>query len=323
MIALITGGAGFIGSHLADRLIADGHTVWVLDDLSTGAMVNIDHLIPSPRFHYRIGSVTDELLVGELVDRADVVFHLAAAVGVKLVVERPTHALLTNLRGCEVVLQAAVKKGKLFLLTSSSEVYGKGTKIPFAEDDDLQLGPTHKSRWGYACSKAIDEYLTLAYAHECDLPVIITRLFNTVGPRQVGRYGMVLPTFVRQGLAGEDITVFGSGKQRRCFADVGEVVDCLVRLVAYEEARGRVFNVGNDQEISIEQLAETVRERTGGRSRIVRIPYEEAYQGGFEDLEVRIPDLSRLRETLGIAPRKPIETIIDRVIEYERGRVTD
>jgi len=320
MIALVTGGAGFIGSHLAERLLAAGREVWLLDDLSTGAMHNIDSLLASPRVHHRIGSVTDEQTVGELVDRADVVFHMAAAVGVKLIVENPTRTIETNIRGCEVVIQAAAKKGKLVLLASSSEVYGKGIRVPFGEDDDLVLGATSKSRWGYACSKAIDEYLALAYANERSLPVIIARLFNTVGPRQIGRYGMVLPTFVRQGLAGEDITVYGSGEQQRCFADVSDVVECLLRLVACEEARGRVFNVGNDQEISIEALASLVRERTGNSSRIVHVPYEEAYAQGFEDLGRRVPDLSRLEQTIGFRPTTPIETIVDRVIADVKER---
>ncbi|MDH3214068.1 MAG: GDP-mannose 4,6-dehydratase [Myxococcales bacterium] len=318
MIALVTGGAGFIGSHLAERLVAEGWEVWILDDLSTGSMRNIDSLLDSPRVHHRIGSVTDEQRVGELVDRADVVFHLAAAVGVKLIVENPTRTIETNIRGCEVVLQAAAKKGKRVLLASSSEVYGKGVRVPFAEDDDLVLGPTTKSRWGYACSKAIDEYLALAYANERSLPVIIARLFNTVGPRQTGRYGMVVPTFVRQGLAGEDITVYGSGDQRRCFADVSDVVECLLRLVACDEARGRVFNVGNDREISINALASLVRACTGGASRIIRVPYEQAYAQGFEDLGRRVPDLSRLERTIGFRPTVPIETIVDRVIAQAR-----
>ncbi len=319
MIALITGGAGFIGSHLAERLLADGHEVWILDDLSTGAIHNVDHLLPSARFHHRLGAVTDESLVGELVDRADVVFHLAAAVGVKLIVEHPVRTIETNVRGTEVVLQAAVKKQKLTFIASTSEVYGKGVKIPFSEDDDLLLGATSRSRWGYACSKALDEYLSLAYVREYEHPVIITRFFNTVGPRQTGRYGMVLPTFVRQGLAGQDITVYGTGEQSRCFADVSDVVETLMRLIDCEEAKGQVFNVGNDQEISIQKLAELVQTRTGGRSQIVRVPYHEAYAEGFEDLGRRVPDLSKLQNTLGYRPTMPIEDIVDRVIAYEQS----
>lgn len=318
MIALITGGAGFIGSHFAARLLADGHEVWILDDLSTGTMHNIDPLLERPGFHYRIGSVMDEPLVAELADRADVIFHLAAAVGVKLIVKRPTHTIETNIRGSEVVLQAAAKKGKLVVMASSSEVYGKGVKIPFSEDDDLRMGPTSKARWSYACSKAIDEYLALAYAQEHELPVIIVRFFNTVGPRQVGRYGMVLPTFVHQGLAGDDITVYGSGEQKRCFADVEDVAECLMRLVACEAARGEVFNVGSNQEITINELAEKVRARTGERSRIVHIPYEQAYTAGFEDLDRRLPDLRKLRATIDFAPDRPIEAILDRVIAHRR-----
>ncbi len=320
MIALITGGAGFIGSHLADRLVAEGHEVWILDDLSTGAMRNVDQLLDSPLFHHRIGSVTDAALVGELVDRADAIFHLAAAVGVKLIVEHPTATIETNVHGCEVVLRAAAKKKKLVVVASSSEVYGKAVKVPYSEDDDLLLGPTTKSRWGYACSKAMDEYLALAYARERELPVIIVRFFNTVGPRQTGRYGMVVPTFVQQGLAGEDITVYGSGAQQRCFGDVSDVIECLVRLVACEQARGQVFNVGNDREISINELAALVRERTGGRSRIVHVPYEEAYAEGFEDLDRRVPDVAKLERAVGFRPTTPIETIIERVIGEAKER---
>jgi UDP-glucose 4-epimerase len=319
MIALITGGAGFIGSHLAERLLDDGHEVWILDDLSTGAIHNVDHLLPLDRFHHRLGEVTDESVVGELVDRADVVFHLAAAVGVKLIVESPVRTIETNVRGTEVVLQAAVKKQKLTVIASTSEVYGKGVKLPFSEGDDLLLGPTHRSRWGYACSKALDEYLSLAYVREYDHPVIIARFFNTVGPRQTGRYGMVLPTFVRQGLAGEDITVYGTGEQSRCFADVSDVVETLMRLIDCKEAVGQVFNVGNDKEISIQQLAELVRTRTGGNSKIIRVPYHEAYAEGFEDLGRRIPDLTKLEATLGFRPTMPIEQIVDRVIAYEQA----
>jgi UDP-glucose 4-epimerase len=314
MRAFITGGAGFIGSHLAERLIADGWEVWILDDLSTGAMRNVDALTASSRFHYRIGSVTNEELVAALVDRADVVFHLAAAVGVKLIVEKPTHTIETNVRGSEVVLQAAAKKGKLTFIASTSEVYGKGVKLPFAEDDDLLFGATTKSRWAYACSKAIDEYLALAYFRERKLPVVITRFFNTVGPRQVGRYGMVLPTFVRQGLAGEDITVFGSGEQRRCFGFVSEVVEALMRLAKTPAAVGQVFNIGNDSEISINALAELVRGKTGGRSKIVHVGYEEAYPEGFEDMERRIPSVVKLERAIGYRPSMRVDEITDRVI---------
>jgi len=314
MRAFITGGAGFIGSHLAERLIADGWEVWILDDLSTGSMRNVDALTASSRFHYRIGSVTNEELVAALVDRADVVFHLAAAVGVKLIVEKPTHTIETNVRGSEVVLQAAAKKGKLTFIASTSEVYGKGVKLPFAEDDDLLFGPTTKSRWAYACSKAIDEYLALAYFRERRLPVVITRFFNTVGPRQVGRYGMVLPTFVRQGLAGEDITVFGSGEQRRCFGFVSEVVEALMRLARTPAAIGQVFNIGNDAEISINALAELVRAKTGGRSKIVHVGYDEAYPDGFEDMERRIPSVVKLERTIGYRPSMKVDEITDRVI---------
>jgi len=316
MRALITGGAGFIGSHLADRLVRDGNEVWALDDLSTGTIRNVDHLNDCANFHFRLGSVTDEDLVGPMVDRVDVVFHLAAAVGVKLIVTNPTRTLETNIRGSEVVLRAAAKKGKLTVIASSSEVYGKAPKVPYAEDDDLLLGPTVKSRWGYACSKAMDEYLALAYARERNLPVLLARFFNTVGPRQTGRYGMVLPTFVRQGLGGEDITVYGTGEQQRCFGYVDDVIEALLRLVATPAALGQVFNVGSNEEISINQLAELVRVRTGGRSRIAHIPYGEAYDEGFEDLLRRVPDVSKLERLVGFRPRTPVATIVDRVIEY-------
>ena len=318
MTSLITGGAGFIGSHLAERLLEQGEEVWVLDDLSTGSIRNIIELRESDRFHYRIGSVTDEQLVAELVDLADVVYHLAAAVGVKLIVDNPARTIETNVRGTEVVLSKAAKKGKLVLLASTSEVYGKGVKFPLAEDDDLRLGPTSKSRWGYACSKAIDEYLALAYAKEQGLPVVIVRFFNTVGPRQTGQYGMVVPTFVRQGLAGEDITVYGSGEQERCFADVADAVESVLRLVATSDAQGQVVNIGSSHVISINDLAELVRERTGGRSQIVHVPYEQAYGEGFEDLRRRIPDTSRLQSLTGFHPDRAIAEIVDRVIAFQR-----
>ena len=315
---LITGGAGFIGSHLAERLVADGHEVWTLDDLSTGAVTNLDALEGDPRFHFRLGSVTDEGVVGPMVDRVDVVFHFAAAVGVKLIVTNPTRTIETNIRGSEVVLAAAAKKGKRTILASTSEVYGKGAQVPFGEEDDLLLGPTTKSRWGYACSKAMDEYLALAYARERDLPVLIVRLFNTVGPRQTGRYGMVVPTFVQQGLQGAPITVYGSGDQRRCFADVADVVESLLRLIEVPSAYGQVFNVGSNREISINELAALVRESTGGASQVIHVPYSEAYDEGFEDLMRRIPDVRKLEGAIGFRPDTAIETIVARVIEWER-----
>ena len=318
MNVLVTGGAGFIGSHLVDRLIRAEHEVWVLDDLSTGAMANLDHLEANPRLHFQLGSVTDDEVVAPLIDRADAVFHLAAAVGVKLIVSNPVRTIETNVRGTEVVLRSAANKQKPVVIASSSEVYGKGVRIPFAEDDDLLLGPTTRSRWGYACSKAIDEYLALAYHREFSLPVVIARLFNTVGPRQTGRYGMVLPTFVQQGLEGRDITVYGDGEQRRCFGDVFAVVEALERLSACDAALGRIFNVGCDREISIHALAELVRDMTGGGSRIVKIPYDDAYEEGFEDLGRRVPDLTRLDETIGFHPDTPIERIIQNIIDSTR-----
>ena len=321
MRTLITGGAGFIGSHLTERLVKDGHEVWALDDLSTGSMRNIDHLISYPHFHYRIGSVMDQELVGEMVDRVDTVFHLAAAVGVKLIVDHPTSTIETNIRGTEVVLDSAAKKGKLTVIASTSEVYGKSTQIPFGEDDDLVLGPTTKSRWGYACSKAIDEYLALAYATERGLPVLIARFFNTVGPRQTGRYGMVLPNFVRQGLAGENITVYGSGDQRRCFADVSDVVEALLRLVATPSSYGTVFNIGSDEEISINELAELVCEMTGKGSAIVHVPYDQAYGPGFEDLSRRVPNLTRLVGATAYRPRTATRTIVGRVIQHMQSEL--
>ncbi len=320
MKALVTGGAGFIGSHLVERLLRDGHETWVLDDLSTGAMANIDPFVGHPRFHYKIGSVLDVPLVGESVDRADVVFHLAAAVGVKLIVEQPARTIETNVRGTEVVLSAAAKKQKLTVVASTSEVYGKGVKIPYSEEDDLLLGATTRSRWGYGCSKAIDEYLTLAYGKERGLPAIITRFFNTVGPRQTGRYGMVVPSFVRQALRGEDITVYGTGEQRRCFADVRDVVECLLRLVATPQAIGQVFNVGSDHEISINELARLICARSGSHSKIRHVPYEEAYAEGFEDLQRRVPDLRKLESTIHHRPTATIESIVDAVIDDVRQR---
>ena len=278
---LITGGAGFIGSHLATRLIDRGDEVLVLDDLSTGSMDNIAALVDRPGFSYRIGSALDVPLVSECVDRCDVTIHLAAAVGVRLIVERPVHTIETNVKASEVVLAAAAKKQKLVLIASTSEVYGKSASLPFREDGDLQLGPTTHSRWAYACSKALDEWLGLAYLREKGVPVIIVRFFNTVGPRQTGRYGMVLPNFVRQALAGEPITVYGTGDQQRCFGHVQDAVEALLRLIGNPNAIGGVFNVGSDEEVSIRQLAEMVRDAAGSESPIAYVPYAEAYAEGF------------------------------------------
>jgi UDP-glucose 4-epimerase len=321
MKVFITGGAGFIGSHLAQRLLDRGDRVIVLDDLSTGQMDNIAHLVGRDGFEYRVGSALDVPLVTELVDRCEVTVHLAAAVGVRLIVEQPVHTIETNVRGTEVVLGAAAKKQKLVVLASSSEVYGKGVKIPFNECDDLNLGPTLHSRWAYACSKALDEWLALAYWREKGVPVIIARFFNTVGPRQTGRYGMVLPNFVNQALLNEPITVFGTGKQSRCFGHVNDAVESVLRLIATPDAVGEVFNIGSDREVTIRELAELVRTQTGSSSEIVLVPYEEAYAVGFEDLQRRVPDVSKLERFIGYNPATPLEQIVADVIADKRARL--
>ncbi len=316
---LITGGAGFIGSHLADHLLGLGHEVFVIDDLSTGAMDNIRHLKGEPRFHYEIDTIANGPLLAELVDSADAVFHLAAAVGVKLVVEQPVHTIETNIDGTSRVLGAAQKKGRPVLVASSSEVYGKSAAVPFREDDDMVLGPSIKARWSYACSKAIDEFLALAYGRERKLPIVVARLFNTVGPRQTGRYGMVIPTFVRQALHDEPLTVFGDGQQSRCFTHVQDVVAALALLLRSESARGQVFNIGSDREISVLRLAERIRDATGSRSPVRFVPYAEAYAEGFEDMRRRVPALQKLR-ALGWAPARTLEDIIADVVSHERER---
>jgi UDP-glucose 4-epimerase len=318
--ALITGGAGFIGSHLAERLLADGHDVAIIDDLSTGSIDNISHLKGDRRFSYVIDSVTNEPLLAELIDRSDVVFHLAAAVGVKLIVEQPVHTIETNVHGTEVVLKHANKKKKLVFIASTSEVYGKSTAVPFLEGAEVVLGATVKHRWAYACSKLIDEFLALAYWKERKLPVVIVRLFNTVGPRQTGRYGMVLPTFVRQALAGQPITVFGDGKQSRSFTYVGDVVDALVKLADEPRAVGEVFNVGNTGEVTIADLAARVKTMTGSNSPIEYIPYDEAYEAGFEDMPRRVPDISKLCALIGYRPKHELDEIIQTVIEHIRQK---
>ncbi len=317
MRALITGGAGFVGSHLAEALLERGDEVLVLDNLSTGSIENITALKASPRFRYSVDSVINEPLTAELIDQADVVFHLAAAVGVKLIVESPVNTIETNVHGTEMVLKLANKKKKKVLVASTSEVYGKSNVVPFREDADLVLGATTKGRWSYACSKAIDEFLALAYFKEKRLPVVIVRLFNTVGPRQTGRYGMVIPNFVKQALLGHPITVFGDGSQSRCFTYVSDVVGALIRLADHPGAVGGVFNVGNDrEEITMLDLARRVKERTGSTSAIELVPYEKAYEEGFEDMPRRVPDISKVRDLVGYEPRVQLDEILDRVAAY-------
>jgi UDP-glucose 4-epimerase len=319
MRILITGGAGFIGSHLAEALLGGGHEVFVLDDLSTGSIDNIAHLKTQPGFHYTIGTVFNDPLVAEMVDRADVVFHLAAAVGVKLIVERPVHTIETNVHGTEVILKHAAKKKKLVFIASTSEVYGKSAQVPFREDADLVMGATTRHRWAYACSKALDEFLALAYWKERRQPIIVMRFFNTVGPRQTGQYGMVVPTFVRQALQNEPITVFGDGSQSRSFTYVGDVVGAMLKLMVTPAAVGEVFNVGNTEEVTIRQLAERIKAKTGSRSEIVTISYDEAYEAGFEDMPRRVPDLTKINKAIGYVPKVQLDEIIERVVEEKRA----
>jgi UDP-glucose 4-epimerase len=318
MRVLITGGAGFVGSHLSEALLERGDEVFILDNLSTGSIDNVVHLKSHPRFHYTIDTVSNEPVVAELVDRCDIVIHLAAAVGVKLIVEQPVHTIETNVHGTEVVLKHANKKKKLVLIASTSEVYGKSTDVPFREDADLVLGPTFKHRWAYACSKMLDEFLALAYWKERKLPVIVVRLFNTVGPRQTGQYGMVIPNFVRQALAGQPITVFGDGSQSRSFTYVGDVVKAMVALIDEPRAVGQVFNIGNGHEITIGELAAKVKQMTGSSSEIVTIPYEQAYEAGFEDMPRRVPDISRITALVGYRPTVELDETLTRVIEHFR-----
>jgi nucleoside-diphosphate-sugar epimerase len=318
MRVLITGGAGFVGSHLSEALLARGDEVFIIDNLSTGSMENVVHLKSHARFHYTIDTVANEPVLAELIDRCDIVIHLAAAVGVKLIVEQPVHTIETNVHGTEVVLKHASKKKKLVLIASTSEVYGKSTDVPFRENADLVLGATTKHRWAYACSKMIDEFLALAYWKERKLPVIVVRLFNTVGPRQTGQYGMVIPNFVRQALAGEPITVFGDGTQSRSFTYVGDVVRAMVALINEPRAVGQVFNIGNGNEITIGDLAAKVKTMTGSASEIVTIPYDQAYEAGFEDMPRRVPDISRIRELIGYEPTVELDETLRRVIEHFR-----
>ncbi len=323
MRILITGGAGFIGSHLAEMYLDRGDEVHVIDDLSTGSIENIQHLKGHPNFTYHIDTITNYHLTAELVDLADIVFHLAAAVGVRLIVESPVRTIETNIRGTEIVLSLCAKKRKRVLITSTSEVYGKLDRVPFTEDDDLVMGPTSKGRWSYACSKAIDEFMAIAYWKEKRVPTVIARLFNTVGPRQTGRYGMVIPNFVRQAITGQDITVYGDGSQSRCFTHVLDAAGALIDLAEHPAAVGEVYNVGGNKEVTILELANRIRELSGSSSEIVFVPYEEAYEEGFEDMMRRVPSIAKINELVGYAPKITLDEILTSVIEYQRGRVVN
>jgi UDP-glucose 4-epimerase len=317
---LITGGTGFIGSHLAERLLENGDRVVLLDNLSTGSMENIRHLKSSEHLEYHLDGIENRQLLAELVDDADVIIHFAAAVGVKLIVESPVRTIETNVNGTQMVLEAASKKRKLVLIASTSEVYGKNTNIPFHEDADLVLGPTTKGRWSYAASKALDEFLALSYWKERKQPVIVVRFFNTVGPRQTGRYGMVLPNFVKSALSNTPIEVYGDGTQSRCFCDVRDTVEALIRLLPLEAAVGEVINIGNTEEVSIENLARLVKQRTGSSSSIQFIPYDKAYEPGFEDMMRRVPSIEKLHGLTGFRPQTSLNEIIDRVAAYFRQK---
>jgi len=316
---LITGGAGFVGSHLAELLLSQGHEALVLDDLSTGRYENLAHLDDGGRLRIIVDTVNHADIVNDCVKEVQAVFHLASAVGVRLIIEQPVRTIESIVGGTDVVLRACARYRRPVLITSTSEVYGKGSKVPFSENDDTVMGPTIKRRWSYACSKALDEFLALAHWYESRLPVVIARLFNTVGPRQTGQYGMVIPRFVQQGLRGEPITVYGDGNQTRCFAHVKDVVGALVKLISAREARGQIFNVGNSEEVSIRQLAERVRDLTGRGSELVFVPYEEAYGEGFDDMRRRVPDLRKVHELIGYKPSHDLNDILRDVIEYEKA----
>lgn len=316
MRALITGGAGFIGSHLTEALLAKNYKVCVIDDLSTGKMLNVGHLMDNPNYQLVVDSILNENIVDELVRQADIIYHLAAAVGVKLIVSQPVQTIETNIRGSEVLLKAANRWRKPVIVASTSEIYGKGTRIPYREDDDMVFGPTSKNRWSYACSKAIDEFLSLAYHREKALPVMVVRLFNTVGPRQIGQYGMVLPNFVQRALDERPLLVYGDGNQSRTFCSIHDVVEALVTLSGHKAAWGQVYNLGSQNEISIFNLAKLVKEKTGSKSEIRFLTYDEAYEAGFEDMQRRVPDISKINKAIGFVPKYSVEQIVEQVITY-------
>jgi UDP-glucose 4-epimerase len=316
MNVLITGGAGFIGSHLTERLVDRGDHVTIIDDLSTGSVHNIQHLKGTQKFDYFLDSVTNQRLMAELIDAADIVYHLAAAVGVRLIVESPTHTMETNIRGTEVVLELAAKKKKRVLITSTSEVYGKRNHVPFRENDDLVLGPPDKGRWSYACSKAIDEFLAVAYWKEKRVPTVIARLFNVVGPRQTGRYGMVIPSLIKQALTGRDMTVHGDGNQTRCFTYISDAVSALIALAEHPDTNGEVYNIGSTEEVSILALANKIRELTGSQSKVVFVPYDRAYEQGFEDMMRRVPDLTKINRLIGYAPTTSLDEILLKTVRF-------
>ncbi len=322
MRVLITGGAGFIGSHLSEKYLARGDDVVVIDDLSTGSILNIRHLKDNPRFSYVIDSVHNHHVMAELVDECDMVIHLMAAVGVKLIVEQPVRTIETNVDGTQAVLNHVAKKNKRVLIASTSEVYGLSSKLPFSEADPVVLGASTKCRWSYACSKLLDEFLALAYWQEKSVPATVVRLFNTVGPRQTGQYGMVVPTFVRQAISGKPITVYGDGTQSRCFGHVGDVTSALVALMDTQESIGEVYNIGSVEETTIAELAEVIKCRAESDSEIVLVPYEQAYGAGFEDMPRRIPNVSKLGATIGFTPTTGLETIVDHVIDFERSKLS-
>lgn len=316
MKALITGGAGFIGSHLAEELLRRGEIVSVIDNLSTGKLQNVEHLMASPRFTIAFETILNETVMDRLVSECDIIYHLAAAVGVELIVNKPVEVIQTNILGTDVVLKLANRYLKKVVITSTSEIYGKSDKVPFSEGDDRVLGPTTKNRWSYSCSKAIDEFLALAYHKETKLDVIIVRLFNTVGPRQTGRYGMVIPRLVTQALKGEPMTVYNDGNMVRCFTYVNDVVNAMISLVNHQDAIGKIFNIGSEEAISMKNLALKIKQKTKSDSEIVFIPYSKAYEEGFEDMSIRVPDLSRIRAMIGYQPTVTLDEILDRVIEY-------